>query len=173
MTKQAASFLLGICLAAGVGAAQEKFSGAGKCGKPDKQEMVDVGDRPGHVVAITKTSCTWSTPYEMAGVKAKSYVGVIVSDMNGEKSQDHGYVVVTMDNGDKAFVRINSGTATNTKDGKMTGEGSWVYTGGTGKLRGLKGKGTYKTTGTQDSSEDQVEGDWMLPAPGAAKSKKG
>ncbi len=166
------TFTLTLFLAAGIAVAQTKTSGTGKCGKAEKQEMIEVGDRPNHSLMIMKNSCTWTTPLEMAGLKGKTYTAVIMSDSSGEKSQDRGYVVVTMDNGDKAFVRITSGTGTSTKDGKMTGEGSWVYTGGTGKLRGLTGKGTYKSSGTEGNIEDQVEGEYSLPVPGAAKAKK-
>ena len=98
----------------------------------------------------------------MAGLKGKSYTGTLISDAMGEKSQDRGYVVITMDC-DKGFVRVTQGTGMATKDGKITGEGSWVYTGGTGKLKGLTGKGTYKTSGTMDSSEDQIECEYFLP----------
>ena len=80
--------------------------------------------------------------------------------------------MVTMENGDKAFVRITNGAGTMPKDGRMTGEGSWVYTGGTGKLKGLTGKGTYKSSGTTDNVEDQVEGEYSLPAPGTPKANK-
>src|SRR5882724_3591473 len=120
---------------------------------------------------LIKTTCTWTAPLEMAGLKSKSYTTAVSSDSSGEKSQARGYVVVTMDNGDKAFVRF-TGTGTSSKDGKMTGEGSWSYTGGTGKLRGLTGKGTYKSSGTEDNVEDQVEGEYSVPAPGASKAKK-
>ena len=154
---------IGLCLAA-VAAAQTKLSGTGKCGKPDKQEMIDVGDRPGHMLMIAKQSCTWTTPLEMAGVKSKTYTASIVSDATGQKSADRGYVVVTMENGDKAFVRINQGTTTMTKDGKQeSAEGTWTYAGGTGKFRGLKGKGTYKSKPSGDGVEDQVEGEYSLP----------
>ena len=98
-------------------------------------------------------------------------MAAITSDSNGEKSQERGYVVIAMDNGDKAFVRF-TGAGTSTKDGKMAGEGTWSYTGGTGKLRGLTGKGTYKSSGTMDSAEDQIEGEYSLPVPGASKAKK-
>jgi len=43
--------------------------------------------------------------------------------------------------------------------------GTWSFTGGTGKLKGLKGKGTYKGTGNADGSMTyEVEGDYELPA---------
>jgi hypothetical protein len=51
--------------------------------------------------------------------------------------------VDTTDNGDKSYLRTQ-GTFT-TRDQKFeSGEGTWNFTGGTGKLKGIKGKGTYK-----------------------------
>jgi len=145
--------------------AQTKISGTGKCGKPEQQQSIEVGDRPGHVLAIVKQSCTWTTPIEMAGVKSKEYTAVISSDISGGKANDRGYVIVTMDNGDKVFVRVNSGTSMMGKDGgAMSDEGTWSYAGGTGKFKGLKGKGSYKGKAGADGFEDQIEGDYMLPA---------
>src|SRR5262245_3645247 len=106
-------------------------------------------------------------PIEMEGVKGKSYTGVMSIDASGGKSQERGYVVVTMENGDKAFVRVVSGASTLDKDGNpVSGEGTWTYTGGTGKFKGLKGKGTYKAKG---GAEDMIEGEYMLPPPPPAK----
>jgi len=151
--------------------AQTKTSGTGKCGKPVKQEMIQVGDRANHALVLAQFTCTWTTPVEMAGLKSKDYTGTMTSDSNSGKSQDRGYVVITMENGDKAFVRFQ-GAGTNTKEGANNGDGTWVYTGGTGKLRGLTGKGTYKSSGNADGAEDQVDGEYSLPAPGASKATK-
>jgi len=53
-----------------------------------------------------------------------------------------------------------------TKDGKPdTSVGTWSYTGGTGKFKGITGKGTYK--GKADASGNmvtEVEGEYTLPA---------
>ena len=163
------SLLLTAC--AGVAMAQTKISGTGTCGKADAQHVVEVGDRAGHVLVLTQDSCTWTTPIEMAGLKSKTYKGAITSDSTGGHSQDRGYVVMTMDNGDKAYIRFQ-GTGTSKEGGAHTGEGTWSYTGGTGKLKGLKGKGTFKSSGaTADTTEDQVEGEYTLPEAGAAKKK--
>lgn len=151
--------------------AQTKQSGTGKCGKPEKMEAVEVGDRTGHALAVMKNSCTWTAPLEMAGLKSKSYTAAISSERNGEKSQDRGYVVVVMENGDKAFVRV-TGTGTSPKDGSTTGMGTWSYTGGTGKLKGLTGKGTYTSKGNAEGGEDQVEGEYAITPPAAPKAKK-
>jgi hypothetical protein len=156
-----------------VATAQTKTTGDGKCGKPDQQQSIDVGDRAGHTLVLVKVSCTWTTPYEIEGLKTKDYTVTSTSDVSGEKEQDRGYVVVTMDNGDKAFVRF-AGSGTRAKDGTGAGEGTWSYTGGTGKLRGLTGKGTYKSTGNADGGQDHVEGDYTLapPPPPKTKAKK-
>jgi len=164
----ASTFLI---LTASVVTAQNKISGDGKCGKPEQQQSVDVGDRAGHALALLKFSCTWTAPYEMEGVKAKDYVGTVTSDVSGAKNQDRGYVVITMENGDKAFVRF-TGSGTTAKDGTATGEGTWYYTGGTGKLKGLTGKGIYKSTGNADGVEDHIEGEYAVPPPTPSKTKK-
>jgi hypothetical protein len=51
------------------------------------------------------------------------------------------------------------------KDGKpVSGEGTWSFTSGTGKLKGIKGKGTYKGTANADGSMTyQVDGEYSLP----------
>ena len=159
--------LLGL---AGAAAAQTKHSGVGKCDqKPDVQQMIEIGDRPGHMVGLVKQQCTWTTPVEIAGLKSKSYTTVVMTDASGAgplNSQDRGYVVVTMENGDKAFGRFQ-GKGTVSKDGEPgAGEGTFTYTGGTGKLKGLTGKGTYKgATDKNHVEEDHIEGEWSLPEP--------
>jgi hypothetical protein len=152
-----------------VATAQTKIAGDGKCGKPDPPQSIDVGDRAGHALMLSKFSCTWTNSYDMGGLKAKNYTGAVASDVNGEKTQDRGYVVITMDNGDKAFVRF-TGSGTAAKDGTSTGEGTWSYTGGTGKLKGLTGKGTFKSSGDANGAQDHIEGEYALPP--APKAKK-
>jgi hypothetical protein len=160
-----------LALTAALATAQTKTTSDGKCGKPDQQQAVDVGDRTGHALVIAKMSCTWTNPYEIAGAKAKDYMVTVASDATGAKSQDRGYVVIIMDDGDKAFVRF-MGSGTSAKDGTTAGEGTWSYTGGTGKLKGITGKGTYKSTGNADGAQDHLEGDYTLPPPPAPKTKK-
>jgi len=69
----------------------------------------------------------------------------------------------TMANGDKYFVRYE-GTATAKEGAPPTISGTWSFTGGTGKLKGLTGKGTYKGKGNPDGSATlEVQGDHKLP----------
>jgi hypothetical protein len=51
------------------------------------------------------------------------------------------------------------------KDQKYeSGEGTWSSAGGTGKLKGLKGKGTYTCEPASDNVDCDVEGEYTLPA---------
>lgn len=156
---------IGLAGCAALGWSQTKISGAGKCDPPQAQQSIDAGDRAGHNLLLVKQSCTWTTPIEMEGLKSTTYVVSVMSDSSTTKAQDNGYVVMTMDNGDKAFVHFR-GTSVPGK----SGEGTWSFTGGTGKLKGLAGKGTFKG----DGQTDQVEGEYSIaaPKPAAAKEKK-
>ena len=55
-------------------------------------------------------------------------------------------------------------------------EGTWTFTGGTGKMKGIKGHGTYKVTPAADGSASvTVEGEYTMPPvapPKAATTKK-
>jgi hypothetical protein len=159
-TALAALAVMALATAAG---AQTKSSGTIECGKADPQNMIEAGDKPNHSLGISKSTCTWTKPQEIAGLKTKDGYSVASSDTTGSKSSSHGIHVSTMDNGDKMFVRFQgSGTL---KDGALqTDAGTWSYTAGTGKLKGIKGHGTYKGKGTGGGGVTyEVEGDYQLP----------
>lgn len=44
----------------------------------------------------------------------------------------------------------------------MEGKGTWGFTGGTGKLKGIKGKGTYTCKPSGDENTCEVEGEYEL-----------
>jgi len=49
------------------------------------------------------------------------------------------------------------------KDGNLeSGKGTWGFTGGSGKLKGIKGKGTYTCAPSGDGSSCNVEGEYQL-----------
>lgn len=143
-------------------AAQNKISGTSKCAKPETQQALEVGDVPNHSFAISKVKCTWSKPLEIAGLQSKEDSITAFDEIRGPKSSGRGAVVLTMSNGDQAHVSF-SGAAT-LKDGvPQTSEGKWRFMRGTGKLKGLKGEGTYKGTGGADGMTYEVEGAYTLP----------
>ena len=165
----AAAFLL---FSAGLAAAQTNIVGDGKCSPADVKGTAPIADRANHSLQLVAFgNCTWTTPFDMGGLKSKDYTGASTSDDIGGKGRSSGYVVITMDNGDKAFVRFTGTYATNA-DHSGTGEGTWSYTGGTGKMRGLNGKGTFKSTSAADGTvTDHVEGEYSLPAAKPAPKK--
>jgi hypothetical protein len=162
MTKTVQAFLLVLALAV-ASPAQTKISGVSTCAAPDQFQKIDIGDKPDHAFAISHGKCTWTKPMDMAGIQTHDDVVTGSDEINGTSARTGGYVVGTMSNGDKFTVQT---TGTDTyKDGKpVTSEGTWSFTNGTGKLKGIKGKGTYK--GTPDAQGNMVfaiKGDYTLP----------
>ncbi len=147
---------------AGTALAQTKISGTLQCGKSDPQSNVEVGDRPGHVYALGKTACTWSKSFDMGGVATKDGSSTVFSEISGDKSADRGHHVGTMANGDKYFTQFQ-GSSIMDKGVVQSQDGTWSFTGGTGKLAGLQGKGTYKSTASAGGTTVQVDGEYKLP----------
>ena len=101
---------------------------------------------------------------DVAGAKTKTGNSTTVSEMSGDSSTDHGYHLDTLDNGDQFTVRFQG--SGKSKDGKPVGSsGTWSCVEGSGKVKGIKGKGTYKG-GALDADGSQtieVEGEYSVP----------
>lgn len=143
-------------------AAQTKISGTQVCAKPDQMHMLEVADQPGHMLGLLQGKCTWSKPVVIAGATTKDDLSTGAIESHGNKATTRGYDIGTMSNGDKIFVRVR-GTST-LKDGMVvTDEGKWSFTGGTGKLKGIKGEGTYKGKASGETEIFEIEGEYQLP----------
>ena len=150
-----------VCLCSATAAAQTKVTGTAQCGKPDPQHMVPVGDRPEHSLGVEQFKCTWTKPMEIGVDKSKDGVSTETTDVSGNTSRARGFHVATMESGDKFFVWYQ-GTGTS-KDGALVElKGNWGFTGGSGKLKGIKGKGTYTCTPSGDLISCEVEGEYEL-----------
>ena len=161
-TKTILGVLTALALAAATGA-QTKLSGTAQCGKPDPQHAIEVGDRPGHSFMVSQSKCTWTKPFEIEGVQAKDLVTTAFDEITGDRSNTRGFFLNTMVNGDKNHGRYQ-GPATLKGGAPQSVEGTWTFSGGTGKLKGLKGKGTYKGKGNPDGSLTyDVEGEYEVP----------
>src|SRR5262249_41635912 len=166
-----------LCLAAILlavpASAQTKLSGKVQCQKADPDHSIEVGDKPGHVLMVRKQSCL--EDWKIADLAVKAGQDVATGEMSGATGRDNGYHTATMENGDKYVVHFR-GAVTGGKDGSATFEGKWSFVSGTGKMKGIKGGGTYKGAGKADGTgEVAVEGEYTLPAPtnapAAAKKK--
>jgi hypothetical protein len=121
---------------------------------------------------IMKMSCTFNVPLEIAGLKATTYSVAEATEMSGAQLQDRDYLVMKMDNGDKAYARTQD-VGSMKEGGAFTDEGTWSIIGGTGKLKGIKGKGTYKGSGVAGGTEDtQMEGEYSLSEATTTPKKK-
>ena len=152
-----------VCFCAATTNAQTKVSGTAQCGKPDPMHIVPVGDRPEHSMAVEQFKCAWTKPMEIGADKSKDGVSTETAEITGNTSKAHGVHVATMESGDKFFVWY-TGTGTS-KDGAVVEvKGSWGFSRGTGKLKGIKGKGTYNCAPSGDSLECKIEGDYQFTA---------
>jgi hypothetical protein len=161
---------LAVLFASAVGA-QTKVSGQQKCPKaPEVVGTSDVDDKAGHKMSLMKGACTWVTALEMEGQKSTDGTSVAFAEMTAARATSSGTYVGMMDNGDKFFCSFHDSAVA--KDGKPgVAKGTWAYTGGTGKLKGITGKGTYTSTVNADgSSVVDVEGEYSLPAAAPKKS---
>jgi hypothetical protein len=114
-------------------------------------------------LAVGRAQCVW-TGFEVAGQPSKSGISTDLEEITGDSvASVRGYFVSTMLAGDTTTVRYQG--SSKMKDGKfVSGEGTWTYTSGTGKLKGIKGKGTYKGTPNSDGTVSyKVDGEYRLP----------
>jgi hypothetical protein len=146
--------------------AQTKISGTVHCSKAGtiEEHVIEVGDRPNHQVVISKYKCTWPKPMEIAGTQTKDTIVIGSGDISGGGTDGHesSYVTINWANGDKSYTYEQS--SWKTVNGVLDGSISWAFTGGTGKLKGIKGKGTYNPKVEPDGSNTyEVEGEYELP----------
>jgi hypothetical protein len=142
--------------------AQTKIAGKASCAKPENTYSIDVGDRPGHTLMLQKAACTWNVPLEIEGIHSKEGTDVASADAMGSTITERGYHSSTMDNGDKFTVRFQGIIKAN-KDGSAAIDGKWTFVNGTGRLKGIRGGGTYRGTGSADGTGNiEVEGEYSL-----------
>src|SRR2546427_7627768 len=82
-----------------------KLDGKVDCGKPDPNHMVAVKDTARHAMFLSATKCTW-TSGTIGGERLKDEEDVVSSDATGNSSNDRGYGVGSVANGDKYFVHF-------------------------------------------------------------------
>jgi len=151
------------------GAAQTRMKLVGRmeCAKPDPSHLVPVADTANHAMSLMAAKCTWSEG-TIGGERLKSEDDAIASDATGNTSQDRGYGVGSVGNGDRYFIHFK-GTSALKNGAPVTADCTWKFTGGTGKLKGIKGKGTCKGTFQPDGKAVwEVKGEYQL-ATAAAK----
>ncbi len=163
--------------------AQGKIDSQWKCGKATVEHSVDVGDQAGHTYVVTQSKCS-ATKGEIGGVQDKEGTATEFHDVMGNKQSWHGIFVETLASGDKLHYSYR-GTGTAAGGQFVSGSNTWTITGGTGKFRGVKGKGTCKGTlnpdgspswdceGTYESMQLACDGGDGCPKKGVCKGRCG
>jgi hypothetical protein len=102
------------------------------------------GDRPGHEVATGSRIDTNNNSDPLFGIGQAMLTGV--SDIVAGNGTGRGDSVITHPSGDKTFLSYEgtTNTASSGASPEVTFQGTWRYTGGTGKFAGITGNGTYK-----------------------------
>ena len=147
--------------------AQSKLSISGKCNKPDVQQSVPAGDQAGHVLTLAQGKCV--TKGEIGGATSKEGAFAEHGEATGNNGKVWGTYVETFSSSDKVFYSYET-TATLKAGALQSGSNKWTMTGGTGKMKGIKGSGTCKLTGTASGGLDYTcTGDYTLAAAAPAK----
>lgn len=148
---------------AALATAQTKITGTAQCAKPDPMHSIGVGDRPNHSYMISQFKCTWTKPIDYGVTQNKEGTSTQFDEVTGDSSRSHGLFVDAMANGDKLHVTYQS-KATLKEGMPQTIASTWAFASGTGKLKGIKGKGTAKGTGNADGTVTyEIEGEFSLP----------
>jgi hypothetical protein len=122
----------------------QQLTGEGTCGTPEVSQEVPIGDRPEHSYSVSKNTCSWTKPFEIAGQRAEPGTAVQTDERTGNTARFRGHYLDPMSGGDTVHYAYEG--TTKFKD-TMTPESvawTWTIANGTGKLAGLTGKGTCK-----------------------------
>lgn len=104
-----------------------------------KWHSIEVGDAGGHTIAVYENKQVYvdaKTGEKSTGINK----GILDMNFKTGKGTVKGYTVRTFSNGDKMFVSYEGKPV-----GRGHSKGTFTYTGGTGKLEGIKGAGTWES----------------------------
>ena len=169
MRKVALVVCLAFLCAVGV-QAQGKIDSQWKCAKAAVEHSIDVGDQPGHAYVVSQTKCS-AAKGEIGGAQEKEGTGTQFHDVMGNNLSWHGVWVETLASGDKIYSSYK-GTGTTSGGQFVSGSDTWTIFGGTGKFKGLKGKGACKAKGNPDGTATwDCQGTYHAAAAAPAKKK--
>jgi hypothetical protein len=144
-------------------AAQTKFTMSGKCAKPDVQQAVPSGEAPDHLMTLTQGKCTPVKAAEIAGSPSKEATFTEHGELKGNTGKVSGMYVETLANGEKVFYRYEA-TAAMANGALQTMSNTWQIVGGSGALKGIKGKGTCTGKGQPEGGLSfECSGEYTAP----------
>lgn len=141
----------------------KKISGTGKSTAVVSETKMYPEDVPGHEVTLINFLGLDNSADPDFKTSQVNSVGI--SDLIAGTGTDKGYRAVTHPGGDKTFASYEGTSKTVTKsDGSSdtTFEGTWWFTGGTGKFKGISGGGTYNGKTTREGYTYEWEGEYDI-----------
>jgi hypothetical protein len=129
------------------------FSGSFS-GKASSQTIVYLNDVPNHELHLNEIGGSQKSTDDKWNNAKITYWSTL--DLISGNGSQRGYFLNEHEDGDSDSGSFE-GKVTTTAKGEVTLEGTWKYSGGTGKLKGLTGGGTYKGRLTAPT---QVEMTW-------------
>lgn len=156
-----------LAFAVATSSAQTKNTISGTCAKPDVHQSIPAGDKPDHAFLIQQGKCT--TKGEVGGAMSKEGAFSEHNEVTGNKIKAWGIYTETYDSGDKIFYTYQ--ISATVKDSVMqSGKGTYQAISGTGKMKGIKAKGTCDyTPGTDGGSNYSCAGEYTLAEAKPAK----
>ena len=111
-------------------------------GRITKQSEITLTDQPSHGMSIAEVSGTQKSADPLWNNASITYWGA--TDIVGAKGTQRGYFDNVHEDKGRDWGTFEGKVST--KNGAMTVVGTWKYTGGTGRYRGIKGGGKFKVT---------------------------
>ena len=118
------------------------------------QTSISLPDRPSHTLDLAEITGRQKSSDERWNNASITYWGF--TDIIEGKCTQRGYFVNSHGGEDRDWGTFEGKVAT--ISGQITVEGTWQFTGGSGKFSGLAGNGTFKTRLT---SPTDVEASWQ------------
>jgi hypothetical protein len=158
-----AAFSFAVAATGGAALAQEKqrisYKVTAENSKYTQQNVLDVGDAPGHQVRVYEIHRTFPSNAPMInGVKLVETWTRATSDYTDGNGTGITYGVWGMENGDKVFTR-QALVAQSTGTGKLTATTVGPITGGTGKFTGIRGVTRSVTTADPKAGFNETQTD--------------
>lgn len=122
--------------------AQTRVAGTVECSGPEHIHVMHLSDHANHFFVLSQGKCHWTKPIDIDGEHTQTDQATVSKEVRGNHARVRGYVTETTAAGDKFSYRIVGRQVLD--HGKTVSEhGRWTIVSGTGKLKGLRGKGTY------------------------------
>jgi hypothetical protein len=148
------------CLWSGAANA-DQFTATCECGKSDPEHMLPAGDRADHSFGVEASKCSWSKPLVIAGDKTKDSVATDMIEISGNRIHFHGVHELTMQSGDKVALPYQ-GSGMSKDNHELHSKGTFTFAEGAGKLKGIKGKGTFSCKSDGEGLKCDVQGEYEL-----------